>query len=332
MKFNSLFLGTIGFLTTGLMASGCSSTTPQYRDDPLIGQIIEVDSHKSIDFDALVDRAVQTNVIYLGEKHDNAEHHAWQYDLLQAFASRGIKPAIGFEFFQVGQTADLMQYVDAKPSSLKLAAPSKKTNPESQLRRQLGWSDRTDQDWQFYFKLIDHARIQGLEIFGADISQSLSRRISRSGIDALTGIELGLVESPLVEDKKYRRYMYETFRNSHCGWGEEPYLARLYEAWNIRNQRMARSIQQMLQAHPERPVMLIVGNGHTEHNRGIVERVAALEPDITQLNIGMWEIAIEPQPLQAYLDSDAEMGDLHDLIWFAQRRDYTNPCEAFNRP
>ncbi len=322
-----------------LTLTGCTTAprqqpeAPPKREDSLIGQIIDPVTRQPISFTSMVDRAAGADVVYFGEKHDNVQHHAQQLKLLQALTKRGVKPALGFEFFDVGQTAFLMQYVDAKAQIITMGHKPAKENPQAMLRRQLGWQDRSDRDWQFYFQLIELAKLENLEVFGADLPLGLALRISRGGIESLNGVEKGLLKNSEFADETYRRYMIKTFKDSHCGWGEEPSLSHLYQTWLARNHRMAQSVVQMYEASPGRPVVLVVGNGHVEHNRGVVEQVAALSPGIRQLNVGMWEIAMDPQPLSEYLESNTGMDqtyDLpHDLIWFSQRHDYTDPCEAF---
>ncbi len=316
--------------------SGCAGTPPLKRDDPLIGQIIDTRSGESLTVAQLEARAAAADVIYLGEKHDNAEQHRLQKQVLDALIARGIKPALGFEFFDTAKTGYLTQYVQGQKSLMSLSHGKSTLDAGERLRRQLGWDRRDDRDWQFYFQLIELAKTHQLPIFGADLPSALSLRISRSGLTGLNAVEAGTLRPTVFDDAAYRELMYEKFRNGHCGWGEEPLLTRLYATWLARNDRMAESVVSMWREDPERPVVLIVGNGHVQHDQGVYERVAHRAPGVRQLNIGLREIAVEQTPLAAYLEgkvvgSKAFAPD-HQILWFTQREDYADPCAGLNLP
>ncbi|WP_210397861.1 ChaN family lipoprotein [Motiliproteus sediminis] len=307
------------------------------RDDPLIGQIIDTRSGEAITEAALLERMASADVVYLGESHDNADHHAKQKQLLEALVAKGFKPALGFEFFDVGQTGYLQQYVSGQASMMQLHVGGKaKQTPEQRLRRQLGWEQRSDRDWGFYFSLIEVAKQHQLPIFGADLPAGIKLRLSRVGSDGLNPVESHQLVRLQNDHADYRQLMYQRFRDGHCGWGEEPLLTRLYQTWNARNNRMAQSIVQMAAASEGGPVVMILGNGHTEYNRAVYGQVEYLNPGLQQLNLALQPITIEPAPLADYLEparvGDTDFGARHELLWFTPRHSYIDPCASLNKP
>ncbi|MEH6649372.1 MAG: ChaN family lipoprotein [Motiliproteus sp.] len=327
-----------------LIMTGCAQPLkPQQRDDPLIGQIVDGHSREVITFGQLIERAASSDVVYLAERHDNTEHHQNQLTILAALIEQGRKPVVGFEFFDIGQTSYLMQYVDAKPSSMSFNSGAKSLSAEDRLRRQLGWTQRSDQDWNYYFQLIELARIHQLPVFGSDLPASLRLRLSRNGPQQLTAVERQQLSlKPLSEDD-YKRFMVERFTDAHCGWSSEPLMEQLYRTWYERNYRMAASVVAMAIAEPTGevgavatdpqvagPVVLILGAGHSEYNRAVVEQVAEMAPQLKQLNIGLQEIAIEAQPLAEYIEGgsvvEQSFAPRHDLFWFSQRQNYLDHC------
>nr|WP_242521748.1 ChaN family lipoprotein [Motiliproteus sp. SC1-56] len=288
-------------------------------------------------YEALLARALEADVVYLGERHDNVEHHARQLRLLSSMIEAGVQPALGFEFFDVGQTGFLAQYVSGQRSGMQLGHGKSGKTPEQWLREQLGWQDQEDEYWGFYFQLIELAREHRLPIFGADLPAGIKLRISRSGLEGLNAIERQQLVRTGLDDPAYRALMYEQFKAGHCGWGMEPLLTRLYETWLARNDRMAASVVAMHRARPEAPVVLIVGSGHVRRDQGVPERAQFLAKEpLTQLNIGMQEIRIEPTPLADYMESLEVEGKVfappHQVLWFSQRQDYDDPCAALNKP
>ncbi|MEH6471261.1 MAG: ChaN family lipoprotein [Halopseudomonas sp.] len=328
-----------GMLTLlAIVATGCAQQSQiGPRQDPLIGQLIDGHSQVALSYEQLVERAQAADVVYLSERHDNAEHHRIQLQVVQSLVDLELRPALGFEFFDATQTGYLMQYVSGKASLMQLGhGTGKTTSPEQRLRNRLGWSQRSDTDWGYYFALIELAKTHQLPVFGTDLPAGIKLRLSRTDLDALTPVEQQQLAMLPLDNNGYKSYMYERFRAGHCGWGNEPLLGRLYRTWQERNYRMASSIVAMSQTERQGPVVMIVGAGHTEHNWAVVTQVEQLQPELKQLNIGLQEIYIDQAPLQSYLYGDSELnstlGPRHDLLWFTQRQDYDDPCAMFKKP
>ena len=318
------------FLLILVLWIGACSTAVQKREDPLIGKIVRTDSQAEISYPALLDKVQDSQVIYLGENHDNAEHHAIQLKVITDLIAKGKKPQLGFEFFSVDQTAYLMSFVAAGKTKTHGHATDVM---ETILRSQLGWQKRSDQDWNFYFQFIALARKNGLKIFGADLPKGIVRRIIRSGMQSLTGAEKTLLKPTGFKDESYQQLMFEKFKTSHCGFARESYQKKMYRTWIARNDRMALSIVSMLAGDPNQPIVMILGGGHTQHNMAVYERVAVLKPGVRQMNIGLREIAIEPMPLDHYCQStkigQKTFAPSHEYLWFTQRSSYEDPCRRF---
>ncbi|MBF0279979.1 MAG: ChaN family lipoprotein [SAR324 cluster bacterium] len=302
------------------------------REDPLIEQIVVASTQQSISEEELIQKMLAVDVLYFGEKHDNKRHHEIQKNLLESLIAQGKKPILGFEFFYQHQSSDLIQFIEAMPSPFhkKQASPEK---AEKQLRQQLGWQNRSDEDWHYYFSLIKLAKQHRLSVFGADLPKGLVTRISRGGVETLNPVESRLLNPTGFENENYRQLMYEKFKDSHCGWSSPELSRKLYQSWIARNDAMAQALAAMIT--PETgPVVLVVGGGHIGHNMGVYERVEHLHPGVKQLNFGMIEIFMEPAPLADYLErpqvEEITYLPMHEIYWFTQRADYEDPCKKFN--
>src|SRR5213593_3577327 len=86
-----------------LLVGGCARESqiawesPVERAHPLVGRIWDVKAGAFIGEDALVARLVASRFVLLGERHDNADHHALQAKLVRAMVEAGRRPALGFE-------------------------------------------------------------------------------------------------------------------------------------------------------------------------------------------------------------------------------------------
>ncbi len=299
------------------------------RQDPLIGKMIDTRTAALVTFEALIEKISTQDVIYLSEKHNNTDHHLFQQQVILALIEKGMTPVIGFEFFSMEDTPDLLNFTDAGKISHSADAQNA---IEKDLRKKLGWDSQSDEMWQFYFDLLSIARDHQLDVAGIDIPTTLKRRITRKGIDGLNPLEKNTIYSTNLDDAPYKAYMFDMFKAVHCGMGHGKMQQRLYDTWVARNDKMALSISQLYQLK-KGPVVIIIGGGHTEYGLGVVDRLSIIDPDISQVNIALKEIRINPAPLSDYLTPlTLEGHDLMlpaDFLRFSQRVSYENPCEAF---
>ena len=327
---NSLFRK---FCLSSFIFYFCGLTSSQASEDPLLETIWDIESGKVIKHEELIEHFLGAEVIYFGEKHDNARQHEIQLQILETLISKGKRPSIGFEFFTIGQTSLLMNFT--QPYAPIMNMKSKDQNPESVLRQALGWDHRSDEEWSYYFKLIELARQNQLPTFATDIPWGLSSRITRVGIENLHPTELSLLVDTGLNDSEYEELMLQEFTNAHCGYRNEELFRRMYQAWIARNDAMAQSIVSTLEANHQNPVVMIVGFGHLRHGMGIPERVAYLRPETKQINFFMMEISQELSSLESYLPEFEINGRTFrqdfDYLWFTSRQDTEDPCEAFRK-
>src|SRR3569833_1258995 len=57
------------------------------------------ENHPVVSNDALMREVSQRRVVLLGERHDNADHHAWQLQVLAGLYAQHPDMVIGFEMF-----------------------------------------------------------------------------------------------------------------------------------------------------------------------------------------------------------------------------------------
>jgi uncharacterized iron-regulated protein len=303
------------------------------RGDPLIGKLIDTTNGNRVTFNDLIDRIKDIDVIYLSEKHDNEGQHKFQEKVIQALIDKKIAPVLGFEFFSMNGTPHILNFLDSGKVTIYSAKDEKFI--EKDLKKKLGWDNQSDTMWKYYFTLLNFARKNGIDAAGLDLDSVLKRRITRKGLEGITALERHQMFKSGFINETYKNHMFAIFKDVHCGMGHTKMQARLYDTWIARNDKIAHSIVQLVTVNPKRPVVVIIGGGHTEYNLGVIDRVRDLNPVITQVNIGLKEISVSPLKLSDYLD----LLDLEgfkpvppcDFIRFFQRVDYKDPCEKFRK-
>lgn len=301
------------------------------RNDPLIGKVIDTATGRFVDIDTLVEKIKIYDVIYLSEKHDNEIHHRLQMTLIDKLTKLGLTPVIGFEFFSMDQTPDLMNFIE---SARTKHTPEMEEIIEADLRKKLNWDTKSDTMWRYYLDLLKLARGKNLAVAGIDLGGTLKIRMTRKGVDNLTPIEKRQIYSTRLSDKAYKNYMLSIFKKVHCGMGHEKMPSRLFDTWTARNDKMALSISQLFTDF-NTPVVVIIGAGHTEYGLGVIDRVTIINDDIKQINIAFKEILHQPSDLQTYLtpldSAGFKKSPPADFIFFTQRASYENPCDTFKK-
>ncbi len=322
-----------------LMYSCATAPKTVMRTDPLIGKIINAPTREPVSFNRLMEEIKDHDVVYLSEKHDNPMHHAIQHRIIQNLMDSGRSPVIGFEFFSMEETPLLLNLVDSRQAK---HTPKMEAAVETRMRVKLGWEDQSDEMWAYYWDLLTLARANGLTAAGLDLSSTQKRRITRKGLDNITPIEKKQVFSTDLSDPVYEAHMKAIFTTVHCGMDHGKMTARLYDTWKARNDRMALSIIQLHDSligdkiensGTQGPIVVIMGNGHTEYGLGVIDRVNHLNPKISQLNLAMTEILREPAGLDVYMErlylEGYDPALPADYLWFTQRVSYQDPCLKF---
>ena len=246
-----------------------------------------VDEHGAkINSKELNQQLVSSDVIYLGEIHDNPDHHATQMDIIKKLIDGGKKPVIGFEFFSREQTSWLLNFTSKSKHSFR---PLKEDKASELLRHRLGWNQR--EDWNYYFPFLELAKKHDLTVFGADINQGIRIRMARAGIDKMAGIEKNHLPINIGEDsKQYKQLIHQELREGHCNMASDELVTKLYKTISLRNAYMAQSIQTMFDdQQSKQPIVIILGRGHTDYDAGVKSQLSHLNPAIKQLNIGLYE-------------------------------------------
>ncbi len=319
------------FLIPVLIQSCATVKRDVMRKDPLIGTLIDARTSEPVGFDTMIKQISTHDVIYLSEKHDNPDHHAMQQRVIKSLIENGLTPMIGFEFFSMEDTSDLLNFID----SGKVSHSKELTKIiEADLRKKLGWDTQSDLMWDYYYSLLTLARENRLEAAGLDLPETLKKRITRKGIRGITPIEKEQVFSTRPPGQAYKDYMFSIFKAVHCGMGNAQIETKLYDTWLARNDKMALSITRLKQHH-KGPLVVIIGSGHTEYGLGVIDRVAAIDPGLTQINFAFREISTAPLELPEYLvplDLEGfEKNPPADFLFFTQRVSYEDPCEEFKK-
>ena len=203
---------------------------------------------------AFWDQIGPAQVLYVPERHDDNNDHAYQLEVMKGLRSRNVDFAIGWEMFDVTQQGLLDQWNDHRISTETLL-------------------DKTD--WQkswggmsvMYEKLLRWSLGEGVKSVGLNAPQSLSHK-TRTG-EELTPEERALLPGgfrPLPGG--YEHFAEQMGASKHQNINPES-IRSYYKAQLIWEQTMAARVLEWTQAHPDTKLVVFVGRGHVDGGFGV---------------------------------------------------------------
>jgi uncharacterized iron-regulated protein len=205
-------------------------------------------------------------VVFIGETHDRFEHHLAQLEIIRALYAHRPDLVIGVEYFQVRFQPALDAYIAGHSS-------------EKQLLRKTEYFQRWRFDYRLYRPIMQYARAQGIPVIALNIPTEISEKVARSGIDSLSDSEKTQLPREIDRsDTAYRERLRAVF-DAHRESGTAPgSLDNFVDAQLLWDEAMAETAATYLRRHPQRPMVILAGNGHLLYGAGIPRRLLRRVP------------------------------------------------------
>lgn len=238
-----------------LALGGCQASLPplpawqssEGLDSADLGQIHDLASGKVISPEQLVEQLAGVPRVLVGEKHDNADHHALQLWLIRAMQARRAQGSLLLEMLQPQQQSR----VDAVEDQARLPQDLPKA-----LAWQEGW------DWQLYGPIVREALGNHIPLLAANLSPGEMRQAYRQAA-AVPGAQSN---APSV-----KAALLEQVRAVHCNLLPESQLPAMLAVQQQRDRRIA----ERLLAAPQ-PALLFAGAFHARKDLGVPLHLADL--------------------------------------------------------
>lgn len=256
-----------GFLWTmiGLVwiATGCSTpgvrlkgTDRMYPPDT----VVTSPSGDVIAFDTLVEALSRASIVYIGEEHTNANHHAVQLRIIEALYDRNPRITVGMEMFDYRYDEVLEGWSSGQ---LDRQAFLEKTH----------WYANWRMDYELYAGILDYIQAHRIRLVGLNLPFHVPPLIRTGGLDSLLEDESRhLPERVDLEVDAHREMVEAIFRRHQHFLKGSPSFEHFYEAQCAWEDKMAESIAAK---SGEGPMVVLVGNGHIIRKYGIPDRAFA---------------------------------------------------------
>lgn len=248
------------FLVLLTLLAGCAPEKAMLRIEgaaqPLpVNVIWDTAQKRAVSFQSLVSDLKKARVVYVGEKHTNAHHHAIQLRIIEALADGGAPLRVGMEMFDHTYQRKLDSW-----SAGQWDWPT--------FLRQVHWYANWRYPDPLYKDILLFIQQQGLKLVGLNIPFHLPPKIAVGGLDSLSPSERALLPEEIdTSDPRHRAYVQEIY-NLHRIRGRENF-DYFYQAQCAWEDGMAQSVATNLGSAQ---MVVLAGNGHIIHKFGIPER------------------------------------------------------------
>ena len=288
-----LFL-IVAFFTISACSTGRPSRPPLASIEGVSGHfrngcIINMEMGKNLSFDQFIDQVGTKSLIFIGEVHNNPEHHLIQVQILQSLMIRYGIQSVAMEVFQQNQQPVLDRYIDGSIT-------------EAVFLKDVGWDKTWSYDYYLYRPLMLMPKEKGGKVLAINAPNDIVRKVARSGLSSLEPSERDQLAIHIdLENERHRAYLRNVFEN-HA----HPDLKRFdffYQAQCVWEDTMAENIAEYLKKHKEK-IVVFTGNGHIINKFGIPNRT------LDRITVPMATILL--YPLTGPLTIKREMAD---YIW-----------------
>jgi uncharacterized iron-regulated protein len=254
------------------------------------GQIVELKTGSRIFFDELIHSLASKDVVFIGEIHDNPDHHLIQIQILQALLSRwGSNVAIGMEFFP-------------RPVQDKLDRYVKGAWTESEFLAAVDWENLWGYDYHLYRPLMLAAREKSIRVLAINAPSGIVRKVAREGLAALTDNERAQIARDIdLGNEAHREFLRKAY--SEHAHSDLKSFENFYAAQAVWEETMAETISSHLKAKGGK-MIVFTGNGHILHKFGI--------PDRMRRRIPVSMATVIPYPKGEYTEDET---GLADYLW-----------------
>lgn len=264
-------------------SSPIMATIPGVSGHFKIGQILELKTGTVLSFDQFIDQISSKQLIFIGEVHDNPEHHLIQVQILQALVACCGPLNIAGEFFERTQQSTLNRYLKGKLN-------------EEEFLKEVRWNERWGFDYSFYRPLIRMAKQHGAEVRAINAPREVVRKVARQGLASLDEPERNKIAKKIdLSNEAHRNYVREAYERHPRGALKK--FDYFYEAQCVWEDTMAENLAEYLKENQTK-LIAFTGNGHIINHFGIPHRTIERIPVST--------VTIMPLPLSEEVTLDKE--------------------------
>ncbi|MEK7310182.1 MAG: ChaN family lipoprotein [Planctomycetota bacterium] len=229
----------------------------------LYTKYVDLATMEIMDYDTMLGKLKNIQVIYVAEAHTNEAHHKLQGDILKSLSQKNPKTALAMEFLYRSKQESIDNYTAGKITEEEFD----KTN--------------TFGEWyHYYLPMIRYAHANKIKLIGLNVEKNIKGKLFDSGWDKLTPEEQKVIAKDIdSSNKAHREFVMKQFSGMMNNpmtkdMLKGPRLERFYVMQCMWDETFAEAIANYLKAvnDPTAQVVVVAGSGHIEYKFNIPDR------------------------------------------------------------
>jgi uncharacterized iron-regulated protein len=257
---------------------------------------------EKIAFDRMMEEIEFAKVVFVGEVHDQLEHHQIQLQILRALLKKGKEITIGMEMFERRQQPILDRWIRGDLTQREF---------RKEVERDKTWG----REYVLYRPILEEAKARVIKIIALNVERSLVSKVARNGIKGLSAEDRTRMPDIDLSDKEHRAYIRRIYRQHHGGQADN--FERFYESQCLWDEGMAETLSDYLKS-PEgqkKTVLVLAGGGHIVYGFGIPKRFFRRTPlPFRTVVLKPWSKAPDDQELS----SPRTSSPIADFLWITR--------------
>ena len=284
------------------------------QDHPLVGKIWSPEQAAFVTEETLLQSVVESDLVFLGEKHDNADHHLLQAWLTDKFAASGRRPAVVFEM--IGE--ERQDVIDSHRAKYPKDA--------SGLGAALSWEKSGWPDWSQYQPIADTALRHDAPLIAGNLPRGQVRNVGRKGLSALPAARQQRLHLDETMQADYGNTMLEIVTKGHCGLMPRSALGPMVTVQRVKDAVLADNMIQAYARAETDSAILIAGGGHARRDIGAPQTAARLAPNAGIITVVFIEVDDSSTDPADYAGNFSAETLPFDFVWFTPRANNRDYC------
>jgi uncharacterized iron-regulated protein len=265
----SLFARMLPILVCGVLFPGCAAKAPHPSWISKIStikapvgpeKILSLPEGDPITFAQLLYDLDTTRVIFIGESHDQIEHHQIQVRMIQDLVANGKDVVIGMEMFERSQQPTLDRW-------------SQGLLTEEEFLKEVDWDTTWNMDYELYKGILDAAKTHHLKVLCLNAPRDLVKKVAGNGMQGLSPEDRKMLPEMDLTNRQHRAYIATVYKGHEKGSAKD--FENFYEAQCLWDEGMAESLSEFLKSSQAqgKTVFVFAGSGHIAFGFGIPNRL-----------------------------------------------------------
>ena len=229
---------------------GLNLPTPKSVSD-VKPKLVDLDNPNSIN--KLAGSLTRKRALFIGEIHDELEHHQNQLLLIQHLYELYPYIAIGVEFFQQPFQSYVDKYIAGQID-------------EREMLIKTEYFKRWGVDYRLLQPILKYAKDKRIPIIALNISDEIHHKVFEGGFNSLSAEDRALIPDDIQPVSEDYRDRLEAIYNAHP---ENDNFESFVEGQQLWDEAMADNAAKYLKQHPQRLLVVLAGLGHMIYGDGI---------------------------------------------------------------